>query len=88
MKNKMFIGFLLAVNLLLASCKGNDHKTEAAATPVAVINAFKAKYGDVNDVKWEQVQKGDKTIFDAEFKSNGKKVEAEFDDTGTFIDEK
>jgi hypothetical protein len=72
--------------LTLFAC--NEKKIAASEVPAPVTAAFAAKYPNSSDVKWEQEKKDDgKWIYEAEFKTNGKEIEAEFDSTGNFIKE-
>ncbi len=51
------------------------------------MNAFTAKYPGATDVEWKTEKEDGKTIYEAAFKLNDKKIEAEFDANGTFITE-
>jgi hypothetical protein len=55
--------------------------------PVAVSNAFKAKYPNVSNPEWEVEKEDGRLIYEAEFKLDGKRKEAEFKPDGTFIKE-
>jgi uncharacterized membrane protein YkoI len=52
-----------------------------------VLTAFNAKYQGATDVEWELEKKDNKTVYEVDFKLNGKKVEAEFNADGGFIEE-
>lgn len=56
--------------------------------PPAVSAAFQAKYAGAQVTHWE-VEKGDDghLVYEAEFKLNGKSMEAEFKPDGTFVKE-
>ena len=71
--------------LLFAAC--NEKKIAASDVPSPVQAAFNAKYPNSSDVKWEQEKEKGKIIYEADFKVNGKEIEAEFDSTGKFIEE-
>ena len=73
--------------LLFTACNENEKKISASDVPSSVQSAFNAKYPNASDVKWEQEKEKGKLIYEAEFKFNGKEIEAEFDSTGTFIEE-
>ncbi len=89
MKKAIISGYAVLTFSLLAACgSSSDKKTEAVAVPEAVMTSFNAKYPGTTDVNWESQYKNGKTIFIGEFKLNGKKTEADFDETGSFIEEK
>jgi hypothetical protein len=84
MKKFLFIAALFTASLLV-SCK--DHKVAASDVPPAVTASFTAKYPGASGVEWITEKKNDKTIYEAQFKLNDKKIDAEFDADGTFIGE-
>ena len=73
--------------LLFSACNENEKKISASDVPPAVLSAFNAKYANASDVKWEQEKEKGQLIYEADFKFNGKEIEAEFDSTGKFIEE-
>ena len=70
---------------LFSSC--DEKKIAASEVPQPVMAAFSAKYQGASDVKWEMEKKDNKTIYEVDFQLNGKKLEAEFDADGVFIEE-
>jgi hypothetical protein len=76
MKKIFVISFLIA----FTAC---EKKIDAASVPETVKASFKARYPEANDVKWEL--EGGK--YEAEFKINEKKMEAEFSEDGGFVKE-
>lgn len=74
---------ILLLAVLMASCSGNKIKEDEV--PGAAVAAFKAKYPAATDTKWKTEKKDGKTIYEAMFKNNGKEVEAEFAEDGTFL---
>jgi ABC-type glycerol-3-phosphate transport system substrate-binding protein len=86
MKRTFLLSGLLVIYLAIQSCGAK--KTEAVATPEAVITAFNAKYPGVVEVKWETEKKNDSTIFEGDFKAEGKTIKARFDENGNFLREK
>ena len=78
---ELFISF----SILLMAC--SEKKISASEVPASVTAAFNTKYPNATDVEWEQETKKAKVIYEAEFKFNGKEIEAEFDSTGNFIEE-
>ena len=84
MKKSILFGFLFAI-MVATSC--SDNKISEDKVPGAVVSSFKTKYPAATDTKWITEKKGDKTIYEAQFKSGGKEIEAEFNEDGTFIQE-
>jgi uncharacterized membrane protein YkoI len=52
-----------------------------------VQSAFKAKYPNASTPEWEVEKSEGRLIYEAEFKLDGKKKEAEFKPDGTFLKE-
>ena len=84
MKNYLLCVTVL-VFMVLSSC--TDKKLAAADVPQPARTSFTAKYPDATNLEWIQEKKGDKIIYEAQFKVKGKKIEAEFDANGNFIAE-
>ncbi len=84
MKKIIFYSAVLSFGIL-SSC--NDKKLSASQVPQPAMNAFTAKYPGATDVEWKTEKEDGKTIYEAAFKLNDKKIEAEFDGNGTFITE-
>jgi uncharacterized membrane protein YkoI len=83
---KKFICYVtLSAFLIISSC--NEKKIPASEVPQPALAAFNTKYPGATDVEWETEKKDDKVIYEAEFKLNGKKIEAEFGANGDFIRE-
>jgi hypothetical protein len=74
MKKSIFIG-IIAVVATAQSC------AQKAETPVAVTNAFLAKFPNAKNVKWD---KENETEWEAEFKLNGVDYSANFSTDGTW----
>ncbi len=70
---------------IVSSC--NEKKIAASEVPQPAMAAFNTKYPGAADVEWETEKEDGKTIYEAEFKFNEKKIEAEFDANGTFLKE-
>jgi uncharacterized membrane protein YkoI len=70
---------------ILSAC--NEKKISASEVPQPAVTAFTTKYPGATDVEWKTEKKNDKTVYEAEFKLNSKKKEAEFDANGNFIEE-
>jgi len=81
---KLLIPFAV---LLFSACGENEKKINASDVPSSVQSAFNAKYPNASEVKWEQEKEKGKLIYEADFKFNGKEIEAEFDSTGNFLEE-
>ncbi|HEY8687988.1 MAG TPA: PepSY-like domain-containing protein [Chitinophagaceae bacterium] len=84
MKKSILFSFLFAI-MVATSC--SDNKISEDKVPGAVVSAFKTKYPAATDTKWITEKKSDKTIYEAQFKSGGKDIEAEFNDDGIFVQE-
>jgi hypothetical protein len=82
---KKILFYSIGVVFCIISC--NEKKISASEVPQPAVAAFNEKYPGATDVQWETEKKGDKTIYEAEFKFNGKKIEAEFEAGGNFIQE-
>lgn len=55
--------------------------------PQAIQSAFKTKYPGASSPVWEVEKSDGRLVYEAEFKLDGKKKEAEFKPDGTFIKE-
>jgi hypothetical protein len=71
---------------MLSSC-ATEFGIVSDDVPAAVSNAFKAKYPNVSASEWEVEKEDGRLIYEAEFKLDGKRKEAEFKPDGTFIKE-
>ncbi len=83
MKKSILFGLLFT--LIMASC--GDNKISEDKVPGAVVSSFKTKYPAATDNKWITEKKDGKTIYEAQFKADGKEIEAEFNEDGSFIKE-
>lgn len=81
-KNRLIIPVLL----LFAGC-ATEFKVISDDVPVAVSSAFKTKYPNVSNPEWAVEKEGGRLVYEAEFKLDGKRKEAEFKPDGTFIKE-
>ena len=72
--------------IMLTSCAA-EFEIMSDDVPMAVSSAFKAKYPDVSNPEWEVEKEDGRLVYEAEFKLQGKKKEAEFIPDGTFIKE-
>ena len=82
---KLICYYILCGFAILSSC--SEKKIAASEVPQPAMTSFNTKYPGATDVEWETEKKDDKTIYEAEFKLNGKKIEAEFEANGDFIKE-
>jgi hypothetical protein len=85
---KIIVSICFVVMCLLAQSCHDNKKTEAVAVPEVVMTAFSTKYPSAADVNWKSEYKDGKTIYIGEFKMNGTKKEADFDESGSFLAEK
>ena len=81
MKKTILSGLLLTI-IMASSC--GDNKISEDKVPGAVVSAFKTKYPAAVDTKWITEKSEGKTLYEAQFKDNGKEVEAEFNEDGSF----
>ncbi len=85
MKKVINYSAIILAFAILSSC--SEKKIAASEVPQSAVAAFNTKYSGATDVEWETEKEDGKTIYEAKFKFNGKKIEAEFDANGTFIKE-
>jgi hypothetical protein len=84
MKKSILFGVIFTI-ITAISC--SDNKISEDKVPGAVVSTFKAKYPAATDTKWITEKKDNKTIYEAQFKSGGKEIDAEFNEDGSFIQE-
>ncbi len=83
MKKLTFLA--LSIVLSLYSCESEKH-IDVAQVPQSVKEAFAKKYPNATDIEWIQEGKS-KIVYEAEFKFGGKKITAEFSESGEFLEE-
>jgi hypothetical protein len=71
----------------LVSCGEDEHEISASAVPQPVMSAFQAKYPNVTPEKWIREKEKGKMVYEAKFTSNNKKMEADFDENGSLVEE-
>lgn len=83
---KLILFIALSLSLLSIQC---DNKKDDTITltdvPGSVQTAFNEKYAGATEIKWENAHENNEKTYKAKFIWNGKKMEAEFDGSGTFI---
>ncbi|MGZ3866141.1 MAG: hypothetical protein ACXVC6_03055 [Bacteroidia bacterium] len=79
--------FYIAVPAVLLTSCATEFQIVSDDVPQAVTSAFKAKYPSVPSPEWEVEKEGGRLVYEAEFKLDGKKKEAEFKPDGTFVKE-
>jgi hypothetical protein len=82
-KSIVFASVALAA---LFSC-ASEFKILESDVPPVVIASFKAKYPQASATTWEAEKTEGHLAFEAEFKMNGKGMEAYFKPDGTFLKE-
>ena len=84
---KTLIAFIpiTAAIFILSAC--GEPRISASEVPQPVMAAFNSRYAGVGDAEWHTEKQDGKLIYEARFKKEDKKVEAEFDAAGTFIKE-
>jgi hypothetical protein len=75
-----------AIMIALTSC-ATEFEILSDDVPQAVQTAFKTKYPTASDAEWEVEKSDGRLVYEAEFKLEGKRKEAEFKPDGTFIKE-
>jgi hypothetical protein len=78
--------FLFSLLACLFSCEA-ELKVTGEDVPEAVRSAFAAKYPTADELEWEVEKNDGRLVYEACFKTGGKKKEAEFRSDGTFIKE-
>lgn len=74
------------IALLLSGC-AREFDIADTDVPEIVRSSFKQKYPSAEISGWEVEKSDGRLVFEAEFKLNGKKLEAEFRSDGTFVKE-
>ncbi len=85
MRNSTWCTYALLVIFLVQSC--SEEEIPQSQVPQPVIAAFQKKYPGATDMEWEKEKENGKIIYEVEMKINGKEIEAEFDEDGTFLKE-
>ena len=81
MKKSISFGFLLIIIMVNISC--SDNKISEDKVPGIVVSAFKTKYPESTGTKWTAEKKDGKTVYEVEFKNNGKEEDVEFNEDGS-----
>ena len=68
------------------SCE-NEQEISASEVPQPVRSSFQSKYPNITPEKWVKEKEDNKTVYEAKFNANNKETEAEFDESGNFIEE-
>lgn len=71
----------------LVSCGEDEQEIPSSAVPQPVMSAFQAKYPNETLEKWTKEKEKGKIVYEAKFTKNDKKIEADFDESGNFIEE-
>ncbi len=88
MKKISIIVTITALTLLLNSCSSSDEFViKESEVPKAVLDAFRAKYPNVNVDEWEAEKEDGVFFFGAEFKVDGKEMEVHISPDGTSVTE-
>jgi hypothetical protein len=77
---------LSGMMLSLLSCS-QEFDINSEDVPQAVLTAFQQKYPSVTGTEWEVEKHDGRLVFEAEFKADGKRIEAVFKPDGIFIEE-
>jgi hypothetical protein len=90
MKKIILIMLIAFTGFIVQSCdndKTESKDSKAVDVPAAVQSAFSAKYSTATDIKWEDAHEDAKKTFKAKFMVDGKKMKAEFDESGAIVKE-
>jgi hypothetical protein len=85
MKKKKYL--VACAGLIFLSSCATELEIVSEDVPQSVQAAFKAKYPNAANPGWEVEKSGGRLVYEAEFKLDGKKKEAEFKPDGTFLKE-
>jgi len=77
---------IFATLILLGGC-AVESAISTSELPPAVVTAFQQKYPNTTVSKWEIGKENGKPYYEANFKQNGKKLEAVFLSDGAFVKE-
>jgi hypothetical protein len=80
MKSKNAMLSMAAAALFLGGCELQITESDV---PKDLVAAFKAKYPDAKEVKWEAEKEDGKFYYEAEWKENGKEKEVHISPDGT-----
>ena len=83
---KTMIYLTVFAAIVLLSCE-NEQEISASEVPHPVMTAFQAKYPNITPGKWVKEKEKGKMVYEAKFMRNDKKMEADFDENGNFIEE-
>jgi hypothetical protein len=86
MKNKQLLTAAFFA-LVLSSCMSSEFTIQESEVPKDVLAAFKAKYPNAQNVKWEAEKEKGRFYFEAEWKENGKEIEVHISPDGTSVEE-
>jgi hypothetical protein len=84
--NKLNCFIVGAGSLFMLSC-ATEFSIISDDVPQAVLSTFKNKYPNASNAVWEVEKSEGRLIYEAEFKLDGKRKEAEFKPDGTFLKE-
>ena len=84
MKTKLVA--LTALGTIMFACS-TELEIQSTDVPPAVSAALMAKYPDAKNVEWELEEEGDHILYEADFKSDGKRKEVHFRTDGTYVNE-
>jgi hypothetical protein len=79
--------FIACAGLIFLGSCATELEIMSDDVPQAVQSAFKAKYPNAANPEWEVEKSDGRLVYEAEFKLDGKKKEAEFKPDGTFLKE-
>jgi hypothetical protein len=85
MKRSVYL--MMGAGIVFFSSCSTEFEIIGDDVPQAVQSAFKAKYPNASAPEWEVEKSEGRLIYEAEFKLDGKKKEAEFKPDGTFLKE-
>ena len=87
MRNYILSGMAFISLCLICSCSSDEFEIKESEVPKAVMDGFRAKYPNAVVEKWEAEHEDGKFYFEAEFKDNGKEIEAHITPDGASVTE-
>jgi hypothetical protein len=102
MMKRIILFFSIALSILFIQACNNGTETKSSEikseidkdaiaekdVPASVKSQFNTRYSNATEVKWEHAKEDNQPTIKAKFKMDGKEMEAEFKEDGSFIKEK
>lgn len=84
-----YVFSLAFVLMMIISCSssGNEFEIKDTEVPPPVMAAFKARYPQATDAKWQAEKDEGKFFFEVDFKDGGKEKEVQITPDGSSVSE-